>query len=126
MNTVTLSTMQPGDHQGDEAHSSAPRPDMWKVGEADIAPYVAPILQAKPDCLLIGTARVRKTLTSLKLAKPWDIGKQLAVVCIPQLRYQNLQALGKDAPEVYGHCELPVYYPETPENKTFVRNEKNV
>jgi len=92
----------------------------WKVGEADIAPYVAPILQAKPDCLLMGTGGSGNA-NFLKLAKAMDIAKQLAVVLHTSIELSNLQALGKDAPEgVWGTVNYLYYYPETPENKTFV------
>src|SRR4030042_2196310 len=92
----------------------------WKLGEADLAPYIAPILQAKPDCLFIGTGGVGN-LNFLKLAKAMDLAKQLAIVLHTSIELSNLQALGKDAPEgIWGTVNYLYYYPETPENKAFV------
>jgi len=92
----------------------------WKVGEADIAPYIAPILQAKPDCLFMATGGVGN-LNFLKLVKAMDLTKQLAIVLHTSIELSNLQALGKDGPEgVWGTVNYLFYYPETPENKAFV------
>ena len=92
----------------------------WKLGEADLAPYIAPILQAKPDCLFIGTGGVGN-LNFLKLAKAMDLAKQLAIVLHTSIELSNLQALGKDAPEgIWGTVNYLFYYPETKENKAFV------
>lgn len=92
----------------------------WKVGEADIAPYIAPILQAKPDCLFMATGGVGN-LNFLKLVRAMDLTKQLAIVLHTSIELSNLQALGKDGPEgVWGTVNYLFYYPETPENKAFV------
>ena len=92
----------------------------WKVGEADLGSYIAPIVQAKPDCLLMATGGTGN-LNFMKLAKAMDLPKQMAIDLHTSIELSNLQPLGKDAPEgVYGTVNYLYYYPETPENKGFV------
>lgn len=92
----------------------------WKVGEADLAPYITPILQAKPDMLYVATGGVGN-LNFLKLAKAMDLTKQMGIYLHTAIELSNLQALGKDGPEgVMGTANYLFYYPETPENKAFV------
>ncbi len=92
----------------------------WKVGEADIAPYITPILQAKPDMLYMATGGTGN-LNFLKLAKAMDLMKVMGCFLHTSIELSNLQALGKDAPEgVMGTVNYLFYYPETPENKAFV------
>jgi len=92
----------------------------WKVGEADLTPYITPIVQAKPDMLYMATGG-SGNLNFLKLAKAMDLMKQMACFLHTSIELSNLQALGKDAPEgVLGTVNYLFYYPETPENKAFV------
>jgi branched-chain amino acid transport system substrate-binding protein len=92
----------------------------WKVGEADLGPYITPILQAKPDMLYVATGGVGN-LNFLKLAKTMDLMKQMGVFLHTSIELSNLQALGKDGPQgVMGTVNYLYYYPETPENKAFV------
>lgn len=92
----------------------------WKVGEADLGPYIAPIVQAKPDCLIMGTGGTGN-LNFMKLAKAMDLPKQMAIDLHTSIELSNLQPLGKEAPEgMYGTVNYLYYYPETPENKAFV------
>ncbi len=92
----------------------------WKVGEADLGSYVTPIVKAKPDCLIVGTGG-SGNLNFLKLAKAMDLPKQMAINLHTAIELSNLQPLGKEAPEgVFGTVNYLYYYPETPENKTFV------
>ncbi len=92
----------------------------WKVGEADIGPYIAPIVQAKPDCLIMATGGTGN-LIFLKLAKAMDLPKEMAVDLHTSIELSNLQPLGNDAPEgVYGTVNYLYYYPETAENRAFV------
>jgi branched-chain amino acid transport system substrate-binding protein len=94
----------------------------WKVGEADLAPYISPILQAKPDVLFMGTGGVGN-LNFLKLAKAMDLMKQVGIVLHTSIELSNLQALGQDGPEgIMGTVNYLFYYPETPENKAFVED----
>jgi len=92
----------------------------WKVGEADLAPYITPIVQAKPDMLYMATGG-SGNLNFLKLAKAMNLMKEMACFLHTSIELSNLQALGKDAPEgVMGTANYLFYYPETPENKAFV------
>ena len=92
----------------------------WKVGEADLAPYITPIVQAKPDMLYMATGG-SGNLNFLKLAKAMDLMKQMGLFLHTAIELSNLQALGKDGPEgIMGTANYLFYYPETPENKAFV------
>jgi branched-chain amino acid transport system substrate-binding protein len=92
----------------------------WKVGEADLAPYITPIVQAKPDMLYMATGGTG-TVNFLKLAKAMDLMKQMACFLHTAIELSTIQPLGKDGPEgVMGTVNYLFYYPETPENKAFV------
>lgn len=92
----------------------------WKVGEADLTPYITPIVQAKPDMLYMATGG-SGNLNFLKLAKAMDLMKQMNLFLHTAIELSNLQPLGKDAPEgVWGTANYLFYYPETPGNKAFV------
>jgi branched-chain amino acid transport system substrate-binding protein len=92
----------------------------WKVGEADLGPYVTPIVRAKPDCLIVATGGVGN-LNFLKLAKAMSLTKEMAIVLHTAIELSNLKPLGKDGPEgIFGTVNYLYYYPETPENKAFV------
>lgn len=98
----------------------------WKVGEADIGSYIAPIVQAKPDCLIMATGGTGN-LNFLKLAKSMDLPKEMAIYLHTAIELSNLQPLGKEAPEgVYGTANYLYYYPETAENKAFVDEFKKL
>jgi len=98
----------------------------WKVGETDLAPYIFPILQAKPDVLYMGTGGVGN-INFLKLAKTMDLMKQMGIFLHTSIELSNLQSLGQDGPEgVMGTVNYLFYYPETPENKAFVDEFKKL
>jgi len=92
----------------------------WKVGEADLAPYITPIVQAKPDMLYMATGGVGN-LNFMKLAKAMNLMKEMACFLHTSIELSNLQALGTEGPEgIMGTVNYLFYYPETPENKAFV------
>ena len=92
----------------------------WKVGEADLAPYITPIVQAKPDMLYMATGG-SGNVNFMKLAKAMDLMKQMALFLHTSIELSTIQPLGKDAPEgIMGTANYLFYYPETPENKAFV------
>ncbi len=92
----------------------------WKVGEADLAPYITPIAQAKPDMLYVAAGGTG-TVNFLKLAKAMDLPKQMACFLHTAIELSTIQPLGKDAPEgIMSTVNYLFYYPETPENKAFV------
>ncbi len=92
----------------------------WKVGEADLAPYITPIVQAKPDMLYMATGG-SGNVNFMKLAKAMDLMKQMGLFLHTAIELSTIQPLGMDAPEgVMGTANYLFYYPETPENKAFV------
>ncbi len=98
----------------------------WKVGEADIGSYITPIVQAKPDCLIMGTGG-SGNLNFLKLAKSMDLPKQMAIYLHTAIELSNLEPLKDEAAEgVYGTANYLFYYPETAENKAFVDEFKKL
>jgi branched-chain amino acid transport system substrate-binding protein len=83
------------------------------VGEADLTPYITPIVQAKPDMLYMATGG-SGNLNFLKLAKAMNLMKEMACFLHTSIDLSNLQALGKNAPEgVMGTVNYLFYYPET-------------
>ncbi len=98
----------------------------WKLGEADLAPYITPIVQAKPDMLYVATGGVGN-LNFMKLAKAMDLMKHMGIYLHTAIELSNVQALGKDGPEgILGTVNYLYYYPETPENKAFVEQFKKM
>jgi len=80
----------------------------WKVGEADLGPYIAPIVQAKPDCLIMGTGGTGN-LNFMKLAKAMDLPKQMAIDLHTSIELSNLQPLGKEGARGHvRHRQLPL------------------
>ncbi len=91
-----------------------------EVGEADLTPYITPILQAKPDMLYMATGG-SGNVNFMKLAKAMDLMKQMGLFLHTSIELSTIQPLGKDAPEgIMGTANYLFYYPETPENKAFV------
>ena len=90
-----------------------------KVGETDLAPYLSPILQAKPDCIISasgggGVVNFLKAVKAMGLAGKIPIYQHYATDTIA------LAPLGLDAPEgIMGSSSYHFYYPNTPENKAF-------
>ena len=90
-----------------------------KVGETDLAPYLSPILQTKPDCIISaagggGVVNFLKAVKAMGLAGKIPIYQHYATDTIA------LAPLGLDAPEgIMGSSSYHFYYPNTPENKAF-------
>jgi len=92
----------------------------WKVGDADIAPYITQMLAAKPDALIITTGGAGM-VNFMKAAKTMGVAQRVPIYMHTAIEVSVLQALGAEAPEgILGTAAYMFYYPETPENKAFV------
>jgi branched-chain amino acid transport system substrate-binding protein len=92
----------------------------WKVGEPDFTPYITAILSAKPDAVIVATGG-RDCVPFLKAAKATGFNARVPFFMHTATELSTLKPLGPDAPEgVLGTSNYFFYYPETPENKTFV------
>ncbi|MFH0730976.1 MAG: ABC transporter substrate-binding protein [Pseudomonadota bacterium] len=93
----------------------------WKVGEADFTPYITAMLSAKPDAVIIATGG-KNCVPFLKAAQTTAFNQRVPFYMHTATELSTLQPLGLDAPEgVLGTSNYFYYYPETPENKAFVK-----
>ncbi len=93
----------------------------WKVGEPDFTPYITAILSANPDAVIIATGG-RDCVPFLKAAKATGFNEKVPFFMHTATELSTLKPLGLDAPEgVIGTSNYFFYYPETPENKSFVK-----
>lgn len=96
----------------------------WKVGEPDFTPYITSILSAKPDAVIIATGGAG-CVPFLKAAHATGFNKQVPFFMHTATELSTLKPLGLDAPEgVIGTSNYFYYYPETPENQSFVEEFK--
>jgi len=93
----------------------------WKNGEPDFNPYITAMLSAKPD-VIISAAGGRDTISFMKAAKATGLNKKIPFVMHTATELSTLKPLGLDAPEgVLGTSNYHYYYPQTAENKAFVK-----
>lgn len=93
----------------------------WKTGEPDLVPYYTSIIGAKPDALIVCGGGATMT-NSLKTCKTTAIHEKMAVYMHTATDHAVLKPLGLEAPEgIMGTMDYHFYYPDTPENKTFVK-----
>ena len=98
----------------------------WKVGEPDFTPYITAILSAKPDAVIIATGG-RDCVPFLKAAQATGFNKRMPFFMHTATELSTLKPLGLNAPEgVIGTSNYHFFYPDTPENNSFVKEFKNV
>jgi len=98
----------------------------WKVGEPDFTPYITAILSAKPDAVIIATGGAG-CVPFLKAAQATGFNKRMPFYMHTATELSTLKPLGLNAPEgVIGTSNYHFFYPDTPENKSFVQEFKDV
>jgi branched-chain amino acid transport system substrate-binding protein len=92
----------------------------WKIGEADLVPYLTSITSAKPDAVIFATGGASMT-NCLKALRTTGMAAQIPSWIHTAIDHAVLKPLGAEAPEgVMGTIQYLFYYPETSENKAFV------
>ena len=98
----------------------------WKVGEPDYTPYITAIMAAKPDFLIVA-AGGNDMISFAKAAKTTGLSEKIPMVDHTLMDSGILGPLGMEAPVgVYSTAPYLYYYPETPSNKAFAEQFKNV
>jgi branched-chain amino acid transport system substrate-binding protein len=93
----------------------------WKVGEPDLIPYFTSIIGAKPDAVIFCTGGASMA-NCLKAIKSTGMNEKMATYIHTAIDHAVLKPLGAEAPEgVLGTIQYLFYYPDTPENKAFVK-----
>ncbi|MEJ2724845.1 MAG: ABC transporter substrate-binding protein [Deltaproteobacteria bacterium] len=93
----------------------------WKVGEPDLVPYFTSIIAAKPDAVIFCTGGASMA-NCLKAIKSTGMNEKMATYIHTAIDHAVLKPLGAEAPEgVLGTIQYLFYYPDTPENKAFVK-----
>jgi branched-chain amino acid transport system substrate-binding protein len=93
----------------------------WKIGEPDLVPYLTSIMAAKPDAVIFATGGASMA-NCLKALKTTGFAAKIPCWIHTAIDHAVLKPLGADAPEdVMGTIQYLFYYPETPENKAFVK-----
>ncbi len=93
----------------------------WKIGEPDLVPYLTSISAAKPDAVIFCTGGASMT-NCLKALKATGFAAKIPSWIHTAIDHAVLKPLGAEAPEgVTGTIQYLFYYPETPENKSFVQ-----
>jgi len=93
----------------------------WKPGEPDLAPYITPILGAKPDAVIFCTGGASMT-NVMKAIKATGMGEKVPIWVHTGTDHAVLKPLGAEGPEgVMGTMDYHFYYPETAANMAFVK-----
>ena len=93
----------------------------WKVGEPELTPYLTAIMAAKPDAVIFATGGA-SMVNIMKAAKATGFSEKIPMFVHTATELSTLLPLGKEAPEgVLGTSNYYFYYPDTPENKGFVK-----
>lgn len=95
-----------------------------KLGETDLVPYMTAMLQMKPDCI-ISASGGSGVVNFLKAVKSTGFSEKAAIYQHNATELAALLPLGAEAPEgIMGTSNYHFYFPDTPENKTFVAKFK--
>jgi branched-chain amino acid transport system substrate-binding protein len=93
----------------------------WKIGEPDLVPYLTSIMAAKPDAVIFATGGASMT-NCLKALKTTGMAAKIPSWFHTAIDHAVLKPLGAEGPEgVMGTIQYLFYYPDTPENKAFVK-----
>jgi len=93
----------------------------WKVGEPELTPYLTAILAAKADAVIFATGAA-SMMNIMKAAKATGFASKVPMFVHTATELSTLMPLGQEAPEgVLGTSNYHFYYPETNENKAFVK-----
>jgi branched-chain amino acid transport system substrate-binding protein len=93
----------------------------WKPGEPDLIPYITSILAAKPDAVIFCTGG-RSMTNIMKAVKATGMAQKVPIYIHTATDHAVLKPLGGEAPEgVMGTMDYHFYYPDTPENRNFVK-----
>lgn len=92
----------------------------WKLGEADLTPYITQIVAAKPDFIIAATGG-SGMVNFQKAAKATGLSQQIPFYQHTATEFSTLEPQGLNAPEgVFGTANYLYYYPDTPANRAFV------
>ncbi len=92
----------------------------WKAGETDFAPYIAQIIAAQPDVVVVATGP-SNIARFQKAAKAEGLSGEIPFYQYWANERTMLAELGNGAVEgVYGTTSYLFYYPSTPMNNAFV------
>jgi branched-chain amino acid transport system substrate-binding protein len=98
----------------------------WKVGEADLTPYITQILTAKPDFAIIATGG-SGMVNFQKAAKATGFNQKVPFYQHTAIELSTLAPQKKNAPEgVFGTANYLFYYPNSPENQAFVKEFQKI
>ncbi len=94
----------------------------WKVGTTDFTPYISAILHAKPDFIIVATGGA-SMVSFQQAAKAAGLEKKIPFYQHTGIELSTLEPQGSAAPAgIYGTANYLFFYPDTPENKTFVKD----
>ncbi len=93
----------------------------WKVGEPELTPYLTAIMAAKPDAVIFATGGA-SMVNIMKASKATGFSEKIPMFVHTGTELSTLMPLGQEAPaDVLGTSNYYFYYPDTPENKAFVK-----
>jgi len=96
----------------------------WKVGEADLNPYITQIMGEKPDFIIVATGGA-SMVNFQKAAKATGLSQKIPFYQHTATELGTLLPQGKNAPEgVYGTSNYLFYFPDSSANKTFAEEFK--